>query len=124
MYLDPSYVNEQLVHLLLFTQYNLVIKEFSNLELLKPLFSIVDGYQFEQINMSEFEDLDTLEKVIENLSSVSVKTIIAFFNPVSEFLFEILGTKKYRFVLLVNETCSFWDCIHSLSSDRQLWARE
>ncbi len=65
MKLDSAYVNEKLIHVLLFTPYNLVIKDFSNLEKFKTLFSIVDGYQFEQINLSEYEDIETITKVVE-----------------------------------------------------------
>ena len=101
MKLNPAYVNEKLIHVLLFSNNNLVIEDWESLDELTNLFSIIQGFQIEHLDLRGYDDIESLEQVIENLCGLQRKLFV-FQHMRTEFLPKILPAKRYRYVILLN----------------------
>ena len=120
MKLDSHYINEKLLHILLFTPYNLLIHDFEKSDKFKNLFSLVGGYHIEQIDLMGYEDMESLKIVLDQVKKEHGKTIVAFSNPQVEFLPEILQATTYRFILLVDTNQSVIDHLSEYRGDNLL----
>ena len=119
MKLDSHFINEELIHILLFTSYNLVIQDLDKKEKFAHLFSLIEGYHVEEIDLGIFEDNDALKLFLDGTEKQYGKSIFIFHNLRSEFFPEIFPS-SHRFVLMMDSDPSTKECLSNYSGNKFL----